>query len=200
VPKGSPQAAVWSALKRGLGGDEAGFAFYHYPILPFGRRKRKQPDIALFHPELGMCVIECQPYRAEQVHHIDGPDWFLAGSETPEAPLRAAVDQLAAVQSRYQESHVTRGKLAFRCALVLPFVSAAEWRQRGLDEGGSGWLLFKEDLRPGALLDALRRLAPESRQAALEPALYDAVLRVMLGEVPTPEPRAIKAGTPEDSP
>src|SRR5262249_31905426 len=83
VPPDSAQATVWAALSRAYAGNVRGFAFYHYPILRGQGRRPRQPDIALFDPGLGLCVIECRGYRAGDVRAVEGEDWHLADREDP---------------------------------------------------------------------------------------------------------------------
>src|SRR5262245_43006226 len=134
VPPDSAQATVWAALRRAFAGGERGFAFYHYPILRSQGRRPRQPDIALFDPALGLCVIECRGYRAGDGRAVEGEDWRLADREDVESPLAEALDQHLAVEHRYRESRATRGKVELRWCLALPFISREEWRQRGLDQ------------------------------------------------------------------
>src|SRR5437763_1060648 len=50
------QTYVWDSLKAAFRG--AGVAYYRYHIFPRGRRRRRELDVLLLHPELGVCVVE----------------------------------------------------------------------------------------------------------------------------------------------
>src|SRR5262249_21375317 len=131
IESGSAEAEVWSSL-RNVFRDTPGFAVYH-PVVPLGSR-RKPPHIALLHPDLGMCVLECRPYRINDIDDIDGKDWYLARREDPDRPQDDALGNMIAIQSRYQDSKATRDILRFRWALCLPFISTADWAGRGFQE------------------------------------------------------------------
>jgi superfamily I DNA and RNA helicase len=193
------QRHVWDNLKLAFPDDE-GVAYYRYPIFARGTRRR-EPDILLLHPTLGLWVIECKGCRIENVAAIEGNCWVMANwHEENETPLAQAEDQMFAVKNRYDERRETRNVVACNFCVALPFVTRAQWQEKGFDRLTEGVVLLKEDLYPGAIRDTLARNAEGNAQKPLTPEQWQWATAVLRGELPSAPPRPVATGTPQDSP
>jgi superfamily I DNA and RNA helicase len=194
------QKHVWSSLKQALQ-EEPGVAYYRYPIFAKGGRRHREPDFLLLHPELGLWTIECKGCRIDNVAAIQGHEWVMRDwHEEVETPVAQAEDQMYAVKSRFDDRRETRGLVACGFRVALPYVTRAEWRERGFDELTGDVVLLREDLFPGSVLETLRRCAEEYPQKPLTPEQWELAAAVLRGELPRPAPRPVPTGTPAESP
>lgn len=193
------QRYVWESLKTSFR-DDAGVAYYRYHIFPRNRRRRREPDVLLLHPTLGLGVLECKACRIDNILAINGSTWTMRDwHEEFEAPLEQAADQMFAVKGRYEERRDTSGLLSFHYAVALPFVTRAEWQARGYDRHTGSAVLLKEDLMPGSIRTALEHLAAEHPQRPLTPEKWVAALSVLRGNLPSPDPHSVPTDTPASS-
>src|SRR5262245_44317609 len=107
----SAERYVWDSLKSAFQG-EPGVVYFRYHIFPRGRQRRRQPDILLLHPSLGVVVLECKGCKIANVVAVHGGEWHMRDwYEEYAAPVRQAEDQMFAVKSRFEERRETRGLL-----------------------------------------------------------------------------------------
>jgi superfamily I DNA and RNA helicase len=194
------QTYVWDSLKAAFRG-AGGVAYYRYHIFPSGRRRHREPDVLLLHPELGVCVIECKGCRIDNIAAIQGAEWRMRHwYEESQAPLEQAADQMFAVKNRFDEHRPTRGALSFHFAVALPFVRRAEWRARGFDRLAGDAVLVREDLYPGTIRASLQWLAAQHPQRPLTPEQWRWAVAVLRGQLPRTTRRDVPTGAPADSP
>jgi superfamily I DNA and RNA helicase len=197
----SAERYTWDSLKTAFREDPQGIAYYRYQIFPRGRQSHREPDILLLHPGLGVYVLECKGCRIDNVLALDGSAWRMQNwHEETETPLLQAEDQMFAVKNRYEDRRETRGLLSFHFAVALPFITRAEWEARGFHRLTDPAVLLRDDLKPGAFRESLRRLAAHRPQQPLSPEQWEQVTMVLRGILPGESPRPVPTGTAPGSP
>jgi hypothetical protein len=102
----SAQHYVWGSLKAAFE-DDPGVRYYRFPIFVRGA-PRREPDVLLLHPDLGLWVIECKGCRIENVAELRGHEWLMRDwHDEVERPLLQAEDQMFALKHRYDERRET---------------------------------------------------------------------------------------------
>jgi superfamily I DNA and RNA helicase len=196
----SSERHVWENLKEAFRGD-SGSAYFRHAIFARAGGRFREPDILLLHRELGLVCMECKGCRIENVGAILGAEWVMQNwREESETPLQQAEDQLFAVKGRYDAQRETRDLLSFHFCVALPFITRAQWREKGFDQLTGDFVLLKEDLYPTTIRDSLLRLTQNRPQRPLSEDQWARTLGVLRGELPGPTPRPIATGTPEESP
>jgi len=93
------EAAVWNALRQGLGVD-AGYLF-HRAVLYNHRQgnRRAEIDILLIHAELGIWVFECKGFNLYNIESINNNEWYMREwQKETETPLQQADNQMFQVK------------------------------------------------------------------------------------------------------
>jgi len=192
------EKTVWKALKLALNKDE-GICYHRYPIFS-ADRSRREPDILILHRKWGMYIIECKGCKIENIERIDGPSWVMKNwHNSKETPYTQAEDQMWAVLGKFrQESALRKGRqdlIQGHVFIGLPFITRAEWRDKGLDLSPASptTIIFSEDLDPLVLRKRLQEIPAEERQGALTDEQWKLALAVLQGapvlrREPRPEP------------
>lgn len=192
----------WNLVKRAFEGDQ-GVTYFRYPVFTGEGSRRREPDFLVVSRRFGIWVLECKGAKLANIVEIQGQEWQMRKwYEDRMAPVQQAEDQMWAVKALVERDRTTRGLgLVFDYRVILPFISAGEWREAGFADHPTvrGVVLTNEDLER----DALRR---EFRTHGLAhmPDLSDdeweAVQAVFRGSATRRPPREVADDTPAWSP
>jgi len=95
------QNKVWSWVKDAFKNDE-GVAYYRYPVFTKAGRLNREPDIVIFHRQLGLWVIECKGLHIGNIQGIQGHCWQMANwMRETEEPVVQAEDEMFALQNKF---------------------------------------------------------------------------------------------------
>jgi hypothetical protein len=159
---------LWESLKLAFQ-DEAGIAYYRYPIFAREGSRRREPDFLLLHRRLGLWIIQCEGFSIGNIAVIEEDHWLMQDwREEVEVPLLDAEEQMYAVKHRYESWRHTRDLLAFRYCVALPYITRGEWESRGFDKlVEESALIFRQELGPVRVKAALEHFATALPQKEL---------------------------------
>lgn len=195
------QIRVWDWVKDAFRHDE-GIAYYRYPIFTKTGRLNREPDVVLFHRELGLWVIECKGLHIGNIRGIQGHSWQMANwVRESEEPIAQAEDEMFALQNKFNLHREVRGKISCHFRVALPFVKRNEWEARNFHTlpTTEGVVLTYNELTPAALRKVLEAGA-EGYKMAIDDDIWQFAKGVLGGTLPSKEPRDIPTGTAPDNP
>ncbi|NES97706.1 MAG: NERD domain-containing protein, partial [Desertifilum sp. SIO1I2] len=131
--------------------------YWRYPIFSPMGKTRKEPDILILDRELGIIVIEVKSLDIDQIVGINGHCWIVQNFYTETLnPYEQAERQLFAVLQYCDREPTLHQKVPGRAMVALPYISQAQWRERGFDKLPSNPpILFQDDLP--CLLDRIKQ-------------------------------------------
>ncbi len=192
------QRVIWNTVKDAMGSDE-GVAYYRFPIFTGNGSQRKEPDFVLIHRRFGIWVLESKGCTIGNIAAIEGHDWQMRDwySESM-SPVSQVESHFYAVKSLVAlDAPLAKLRLSFEYRVVLPFVSADDWRMAGYSKHPStdGVVWLEDDIEPARLRQQLKegmgRPMPE-----LSDAQWDRLLGVFRGTVSDEKPRQPIADSP----
>ncbi|AKP78620.1 ATP-dependent DNA helicase PcrA [Priestia megaterium Q3] len=142
---------TWEVLKRTFK-NRVCLAYWSFPIFLkscsgnfLGRR---EADILLIDKQLGITVIEVKGIRINQIRKIQGHKWLYEDFYREEGnPYQQAENQLDSLLGFINKKKGLSDKISRRVLIALPYITRAEWKERGFDSlPSSPPILFKEDL------------------------------------------------------
>ncbi|MBD2313679.1 pentapeptide repeat-containing protein [Desertifilum sp. FACHB-1129] len=124
------------------------FGYWRYPIFSQTGETRKEPDILIFDRELGIIAIEVKSLQIDQIVGINGHCWIVKDFYTETLnPYEQAERHLFAVLQYCDREPTLHQKVPGRAMVALPYISQAQWRERGFDQLPSNPpILFQDDL------------------------------------------------------
>lgn len=153
TPSSDGHEMTLQAIKSALSGWAK--IFYKYPIVDrVGDRFSESPDFVVLDDNLGLIVVICKGYTADDIETIQGPDWVLAKSSTRERPLNVAEQVAIQIENFFKRRERLRdqglqSKIPTRRFVGLPNITRKEWENLDLDTD-SKFLLFADDLSHSA--------------------------------------------------
>ncbi|MEW9053438.1 MAG: UvrD-helicase domain-containing protein [Neobacillus sp.] len=146
--KGSKaEGFVWEAVKAAFKNREC-LGYWNYPIFSADYSSRKEPDILLIDKKLGISIIEVKGITIDQIVAIQGHKWVYQDFYSEEGnPYQQAEDQMHCLMDWVKQREELADKLSRRVLVALPYITKAEWEQRGFHRLPSNPpILFKDDL------------------------------------------------------
>ena len=141
------------------------------PTFARGREKRT-PDVVVIDPVAGVHVVEVKGHDLSAVTELrtGGKMWLDHGGRPKEAdPVAQARRAMFAVQNGMGEFSAAKPTLAFEAWAVFPNISRGDWAEKwGAGTYEPEYLLFAEDLEPGALADRMRAVGEARLPAGRE--------------------------------
>jgi superfamily I DNA and RNA helicase len=199
------EKVLWDALKQANIIDD-GVCYHRYPIFS-GDRSRREPDIMLLLRHGGLYVIECKGFKIDNIAQIDGPVWVMQDWHSArENPYTQAEDQMWTIHSKFRnEGQLRKGRhdlIQAHAFIALPFISRAEWREKGLDQSPATptTIIFADDLAPDKLQARLAEVPAAERQERLTDEQWKLAIGTLRGDPilrreprPVPETQTTKA-------
>ncbi|MGM0775942.1 MAG: UvrD-helicase domain-containing protein [Bacillota bacterium] len=137
---------AWKAITLAFD-EKSALAIHHYPMFFSNGAGRREIDILIVHPQLGVCVIEVKGININQLKGIEGHKWtYKDYYEDQSSPFEQAENQLNMLCSFLEENPILYRRFSKRVFVALPYISEKEWQERGFHKQiNSPTPLFKED-------------------------------------------------------
>ncbi|WP_017324076.1 DEAD/DEAH box helicase [Synechococcus sp. PCC 7336] len=193
---------LWECLKKTFQNDPC-VVYFRYPIFKRTGNLNREPDVIFMHRELGLWVLECKGCRIANIKSIEGHQWKMnSWHREEELPILQAQDGMYAISAKLNERRETRSLVSSHYRVVLPFVKAQEWKDKGFSDlpCTHGVILLEDDLKSSVLREKLQLGSQEHPQPPLSDDQWQNIITLLGGSLPKQEPRAIPTGTPPENP
>ena len=125
---------LWECLKKTFQHDPC-VAYFRYPIFKRTGNLSREPDVIFMHREWGLWVLECKGCSIANVESVEGHQWKMSSwHREEESPMLQAQDGMYAIDAKLTERRETRGLVSSHYRVVLPFVKAQEWKDKGFSD------------------------------------------------------------------
>jgi len=184
IPGREAERKVWDATRSAYAKYDC-LAYWRYPLFSKRGEQRKEPDIVLAHPEIGLVVVEVKGVLIDQITSISGHRWTYDGYyQATGAPYQQAESQLWTLLGFCDAFSELRRRVPGRALVALPYVTREDWEAREFHKSPSAPpVLLADELGPVTLR---RRIAEAAPAAVGEPLDAEAWSRF----------RSVLGGTP----
>ena len=182
IPGREAERRVWDSVRAAFGKEDC-LGYWRYPIFSKRGEARKEPDVLLASPSLGLVVIEVKGVRIEQIREVSGHRWvFDDYYQATGAPYQQAESQLWTLLGLCDSSPETRRRVPGRALVALPYVTRAEWQAHGWHElPNMPPVLLADDLSPVALRKRIAEAVPVVSGERLDPGAWRGLQAVLGG-------------------
>jgi superfamily I DNA and RNA helicase len=157
---------VWNTIRE-VFADRECLAYWRYPIFSKVGKSRKEPDILIADPQLGLIVIEIKSVTIDQIVAIAGHRWQFQHYYTISSnPYEQAENQLFALLGYCDREPSLRRKVSGRALVCLPLITEDQWYDSGFYQLPScPPIIFQNHLRVsasicGSLIKQLQQTSP----------------------------------------
>lgn len=157
---------VWDTIRE-VFADRECLAYWRYPIFSKVGKSRKEPDILIADPQLGLIVIEIKSVTIDQIVAIAGHRWQFQHYYTISSnPYEQAENQLFALLGYCDREPSLRRKVSGRALVCLPLITEDQWYDSGFYQLPScPPIIFQNHLRVsasicGSLIKQLQQTSP----------------------------------------
>jgi superfamily I DNA and RNA helicase len=157
---------VWDTIRE-VFADRECLAYWRYPIFSKVGKFRKEPDILIADPQLGLIVIEIKSVTIDQIVAIAGHRWQFQHYYTISSnPYEQAENQLFALLGYCDREPSLRRKVSGRALVCLPLITEDQWYDSGFYQLPScPPIIFQNHLRVsasicGSLIKQLQQTSP----------------------------------------
>lgn len=134
APEYKAESDVWDIVKDALK-DEDGVAWHGYRLYRKGRSYSYAPDIFILSRRYGAIVIECKGCQINNIYAIHNTVWQMEDWYKSEiTPVSQVESQKYEVQNLLKQKLQHPTRLRFRVMVALPFITHAEWADKGFAE------------------------------------------------------------------
>lgn len=156
---------VWEAVKKTFAEREC-FAYWSFPIFNQKYNSRTEPDILIVDKDLGMTIIEVKGITIETIVSIQGHQWNYQNYYIDKGdPYQQAEHQMFSLMDWMPKMH---NKFTKRVLVALPYITRAEWAEKGFDKLPSNPpIIFKDDLTKEELLGNISSVFLKRAQESL---------------------------------
>lgn len=158
---------VWEALKKTFAERDC-LAYWSFPIFNQKYNSRTEPDILIVDKDLGMTIIEVKGITIETIVSIQGHQWKYQNYYINKGdPYQQAEHQMFSLMEWMPQVH---NKFTKRVLVALPYITRAEWTEKGFDKLPSNPpIIFKDDLtKEGLLVKISSVFLKQSQQSLLD--------------------------------
>lgn len=183
APEYRAESDVWDIVKEALK-DEDGVAWHGYRLYRKGRSYSYAPDIFVLSRRYGAIVIECKGCLIENIYAIHNTVWQMEDWYKPEiTPVSQVESQKHEVQKLLRQKLQRPDRLRFRVMVALPFITCAQWADRGFaEEEAVEPVALAENLTVEGFLAWLDQCQDESLQSQLTDTEWSEIVNALGGK------------------
>ena len=182
APEYRAESDVWDIVKEALK-DEDGIAWHGYLLYRKGRPYPYAPDIFVLSRRYGAIVIECKGCEIEHIKAIYNTVWLMEDwYKTEITPVTQVESQKFEVLNLLRQKFQHPERLRFRVMVALPFITCAQWIDKGFaEEGAVEPVALAENLTVDGFLAWLDQRQRENPQPHLTDAEWSAIVSALGG-------------------